>query len=373
MKIIIAPDSFKGSLTNLQAAQAMQEAVLAVFPEAKTAVLPISDGGEGAAEVLSSALSGKMYRAKVHGPYGRIVDAGYFLSDDGLGIVELAQAAGLMLVQPQERSPIFSSTLGVGELMMDALQAGAKSLCLTLGGSATNDGGAGIAKAMGIRLLDCKGEELPPTCEGIGRLSLIDVSRLDARVSSVPIHIACDVKNPLCGPYGASYIYGPQKGASPEMIREMDDILSRYAKLLCSASKKENLALLPGSGAAGGAALPLLAFCNAKLCSGIDFILDALQFDSHLSQAALLLTGEGKIDMQTSHGKAIDGLIRRAEKYGVPVAAFAGRLELGENAYPKADVRFYEINPKGQPIEESIVQAYTNLRSACIRALENFR
>lgn len=370
MKIVIAPDSFKGSLTNAQAAKALCRAVREVYPSAETVVLPISDGGEGAAEVLASALPGKMYQRIVRGPYGRSVEASYFLSDAGLGVVELAQAAGLTLTEPQERFPLNATTFGVGELLLDALKNGAKQLCLTLGGSATNDGGAGIAQALGILLLDAAGKEIEPTCAGLSRLQSVDASKQNSALSKVPLSIACDVKNPLCGPEGASYIYGPQKGADFETAKEMDGILCRYEKLLSAAAGKRGLGQLPGSGAAGGAALPLLAFYEARLLSGVDMVLDALKFEEHLKGAALVLTGEGKIDSQTKYGKAIHGVITRARKAKVPVAAFAGALELAPGDYAENGVSFYRINPPGEQLADSMAQAEEHLQTVCAKALK---
>lgn len=370
MKIVIAPDSFKGSLSSEEAAEAMRAAVQEVMPHAQSVILPISDGGEGAVQVLSTALPGRMQKKCVTGPYGQPVEASYFLSDSGLGIIELAEAAGLTLSAPEERRPICATTLGVGELMLDALNHGATSLCLTLGGSATNDGGAGIARALGVLLLDEAGREVAPNCAGLASLHRIDASHLSPLLKNTPILIACDVQNPLCGPKGASHIYGPQKGADAGMIVEMDEILSRYEKLLSAASGKENLGLLPGSGAAGGAALPLLAFLNARLVSGIDLVLDTLRFEEKAKDAALVLTGEGKIDGQTKYGKAIAGVISRAQALGVPVAAFGGIIAVGKCAYPHQAVSFYGINPPGEPLEISLRRAKENLKAACIAALQ---
>lgn len=370
MKIVIAPDSFKGSLSSKEAAEAMQSAVLEVLPKAQIVILPISDGGEGAAQVLATALPGRMRKRRVSGPYGNQVEASYFLADSGLGVIELAEAAGLTLIAPEERSPIRATTLGVGELMLDALKHGATSLCLTLGGSATNDGGAGIARALGILLLDEEGKEVAPSCAGLAKLYHIDTSHLSPLLQNIPILIACDVQNPLCGPKGASHIYGPQKGADAGMIHEMDEILSRYEKLLSAASGKQNLGLLPGSGAAGGAALPLLAFLNAQLVSGIDLVLNTLEFEKKAKGAALVLTGEGKIDRQTSYGKAIAGVISRAQALGVHVAAFGGVVSVEKSAYPRHAVSFYGINPPGEPMEVSLRRAKENLRTACTAALK---
>lgn len=369
MKIIIAPDSFKGSLSGQEAAEAMRQAIRAVFPEAECVVLPISDGGEGAARVLASALPGKFCQKRVCGPYEKRVLASYYLAKSGMGIVELAEAAGLTLTSQKERRPLYSTTFGVGELLIDAVSNGAAQLCLTLGGSATNDGGAGIAKALGIRLLNGEGREVAPNCAGLAELAQIDPDQMRPEFRKIPILIACDVTNPLCGPEGASHIYGPQKGADAHMAEQMDAILARYETLLSDASGKQSLGALAGSGAAGGAALPLLAFCNAKLVSGIDLVLDTLEFERHLQGADLVLTGEGKIDSQTKYGKAIEGIISRAQKKHVPVLAFAGILEKELEASGR-DVRYVEINPPGQSREESMRSAFENLQASCQKALK---
>ncbi len=369
MKIIIAPDSFKGSLSGQQAAEAMRQAIGRVFPKAECVVLPISDGGEGAAQVLASALSGRFCQKQVCGPYEKRVQASYYLAESGLGIVELAEAAGLTLAAQEERCPLYSTTFGVGELLIDAVSNGAAQLCLTLGGSATNDGGAGIAKALGIRLLNGEGREVAPNCAGLAELAQIDAAPMRPEFWEIPILIACDVTNPLCGPEGASHIYGPQKGADARMAEQMDAILARYERLLSAASGKPSIGALPGSGAAGGAALPLLAFCNAKIVSGIDLVLDTLEFERHLQGADLVLTGEGKIDGQTKYGKAIEGIISRAQKKHVPIWAFAGILEKGLDA-GRQGVRFFEINPPGQNKEQSMRHAFENLRASCQKALK---
>ena len=371
MKIIIAPDSFKGSLSGKEAAEAMLQAIRAVVPDATCIVLPISDGGEGAAHVLASALPGKFYQKQVCGPYEKPVQASYYLTESRLGIVELAEAAGLTLTTPGERNPLYATTFGVGELLLDAIANGATQLCLTLGGSATNDGGAGIAKALGIRLLNRDGKEVAPHCAGLEELAHIDAAGMRPEFREIPILIACDVKNPLCGPEGASHIYGPQKGADAHMVGQMDAILAHYETLLSDASGNQSLGALAGSGAAGGAALPLLAFCNAKIVSGIDLVLDTLEFERHLQDANLVLTGEGKIDGQTKYGKAIEGIIARAQNKNVPVWAFAGILEKTEAG--RQQVRFWGINPPGQSREESMRSAFDNLRSSCQKALEELQ
>ncbi len=365
MKWMLCPDSFKGSLSAEQAAQAMAEGILAAEPEAEIVRFPIADGGEGTMQVLKRAGGGEEVRRQVEGPYGAPVTAAY-LRRGRRAIVELAQASGLTL--SAERAPLRASTYGTGMLLRDALLHGAEEVCLTLGGSATNDGGAGIAAALGIRLLDAAGRELPPNCEGLEKLVRVDASGMLPQARACRFLIACDVKNPLCGPEGASAVYGPQKGADAPMIARMDAVLERYARLLERQTGRE-LLTLPGGGAAGGAAIPLLAFAQATLCTGIDLVLDALDFDAAVEGAACILTGEGRIDAQTRFGKAIAGIAARARKRGIPVAVFAGKVGLSPTECPPG-MRVYGINSPGGTLAEQMAHAYENLREAVYRAVK---
>lgn len=363
MKWMLCPDSFKGSLSAEQAAQAMAEGIRRAEPEAEIVRFPIADGGEGTMQVLRRAGGGQEVRRQVTGPYGESVTASY-LRVGKRAIVELAQASGLLVTE--RREPILSTTYGTGMLLRDALLHGAEEVCLTLGGSATNDGGAGIAAALGVRFLDADGGELPPTCEGLSRLARIDASGMLPQARTCRFLIACDVKNPLCGPEGASAVYGPQKGADAPMIARMDAVLEHYARLLEWQTGRELLSL-PGGGAAGGAAIPLLAFAQVTLCAGIDLVLDALDFDTAAAGAACILTGEGRIDAQTKFGKAIAGVAARAEKLGIPVAVFAGKVSLSPAECPPG-MRVYGINPPGGTLAEQMAHAYENLREAVYRA-----
>ncbi len=368
MKIIISPVSFKGSLSAFEAASAMKEGIFLVDKAIKVEEMPIADGGEGTVDVIAGRQKGNFVRHVVPGPDGQPVDAKYFLSETGTAYIELAQASGLTLLKRKKRIPILASTYGTGVLIKDALDHGAHKICLTLGGSATNDGGAGIAKALGIRIVDNAGEEVVPNCLGLSCACNIDLSHMDKRLSAVDFEIACDVQNPLCGEWGASFVYGPQKGANETLVKQMDSILYRYGRLLADITGKE-IVLLPGSGAAGGAALPLLAFANARLSSGIDMVLDAVKIDESLKDASLVLTGEGKIDRQTNFGKAIHGLHKRTAPRGIPLLAFGGHIEEGISM---PGLYLYGINPPGEKTEISMEHAHENLRRTVADRLSAF-
>jgi glycerate kinase len=361
MKFMLAPDSFKGSLSAEQAVQAMTEGIQTVIPEAQLVSMPIADGGEGTIEVLQRALGGEKRYMHVPGPYGREVEACYLYTRQ-MAVIELAQASGLTLTSKEERNPMQASTYGTGLLIRDALERGVKQICLTLGGSATNDGGAGIAKALGISLIDEAGRTVEPNCAGLACLKRVNKDKIHPLVEQCNFVIACDVKNPLCGSNGASAIYGPQKGANTVMVQQMDEILKQYGEILEKTSGR-SVVSLEGSGAAGGAALPLLAFANARLCSGIDLVLDALSFDRQLEDVDWVFSGEGKIDAQTSFGKAIDGIAQRARKQGVPVAVFAGSLGMEPESCPEG-MYLRSINPAEGTLEEHMKHAYENLRKA---------
>jgi glycerate kinase len=326
MNIIVAPDSFKGSLTALEAADAIIQGVRDVLPDAEIVSIPLADGGEGTVEALVRATEGKIAKAKVTGPMGEPVEARFgLLGDDVTGVVEMAQAAGLFLVPPDKRNPLLATTYGVGELMLAALDAGCTQLIVGLGGSATNDGGAGMAQALGVRLLGPEGKEVGRGGAALMDLDRIDISGLDPRIPRTTIYAASDVTNPLCGPNGASAVYGPQKGASEEMVAMLDKALWHYGGVVSEQLQVE-VRDLPGAGAAGGLGAGLVALAGAKIRSGPSLVLELLRFEEYLEAADLVLTGEGKIDRQIEFGKAISGVALLAEKHGVPVIALTGWL-----------------------------------------------
>lgn len=325
MKILIATDSYKGSLSTLQAAQSMKKGILKVFPEAQVEFMPIADGGEGTVEALITALGGRYCKEIVTGPNGDTVEAKYGILESGEAVIEMAAASGLPLVPENERNIMKATSYGTGQLIKAALEQGCRKIFLGIGGTATNDGGVGIAQALGVHFLDANGKEVGFGGEALRDICRIDISERDYRITQTDICVMCDVTNPLIGPNGASGIYGPQKGATPEMIEILDENLRHLSALVGTELRKE-LTWMPGAGAAGGAGMGLTAFLGAKLLPGIEAVMDAGDMDRKLRWADLVLTGEGKIDYQSVCGKVIDGLAGRAKKYGKPVIAIAGSI-----------------------------------------------
>jgi len=329
LRIVLAPDSFKGSLTAAQAAAAMAEGVRRACPDAEVILMPLADGGEGTVEALVVATGGRRQSARVMGPLGDLVNAAWGrLGPGGDAVVEMAAAAGLPLVPADKRDPRRTTTFGVGELLRQAVEAGAKRLIIGLGGSATNDGGAGAMQALGVRFWDAAGAPLPAPVTGADliRLARVDASALHALLAGVEVVIASDVTNVLLGPTGASAVYGPQKGAGAGAVAELDAALTRYAAVL-RRDLGRDVAAQPGAGAAGGMGAGLMAFLGAQMQSGIDLILDAARFEERAQGADWLLTGEGRIDAQTLAGKTISGVLRRCRPLGVPALAFGGSVD----------------------------------------------
>ncbi len=328
MKVIVCPDSFKGSLSAVEAADAMARGVQLSASSADVQIevvrIPLADGGEGTVNALARATGGQIRKVKAHGPLMREVDSFFGISGDGMiAIIEMAAASGLCLVSDEERNPLIASTIGTGELILSAVDAGVKKIVVGIGGSATNDGGSGAMRALGARFLSQDGEELSEGGAALVDLAGIDMSGFRFPVGEIEVEVACDVTNPLCGSTGASAVFGPQKGATPEMVRLLDKALARYAEVIKNDLGKD-IVDMPGAGAAGGLGAGLAAFLNAKLRSGIDMVLDAANFDEALSDADLVITGEGRVDEQTAYGKTIGGVLKRAWKAGVPVVAVAG-------------------------------------------------
>lgn len=331
MKIIIASDSYKESLTSKQVGETIKRA----FDEqlnSEAIVIPIGDGGEGTVEALVDATEGTFVELEVKNPLLEPVMARYGLSGDrNTAFIEMASASGLNLVEYERRNPFISSTYGTGQLIKDAVDRGAKEIIIGIGGSATNDGGIGMAAALGVRFINQQGYEITPNNEGIESLAKIDYSSIDSRLKNVKVTIACDVNNPLTGRNGASYIYGPQKGADEEMVKRMDTNLEKLDRLF-KRDLGKSINEIPGAGAAGGLGAGLVAFLDGTLMSGIDMVLDFLNFDEAIKDADLVITGEGRIDYQTIMNKAPIGVARRAKKQGIKVigisAVFGDRAEV---------------------------------------------
>ncbi|KYQ85605.1 MULTISPECIES: glycerate kinase [unclassified Thermoactinomyces] len=329
MKIVIAPDSFKESMSAMEAACAIEKGFQKVMPDAEYVKVPMADGGEGTVRSMVDATGGEIRKETVTGPLGTEVEAFYGITGDRkMAVIEMAAASGIHLVPKEKRNPLVTTTKGTGELIRAALDQGVKRIVIGIGGSATNDGGAGMAQALGAKLLDKDGNPLGFGGGELSKLDSIDLSQLDPRLKEVHIEVACDVDHPLTGERGASAVFGPQKGATPEMVAILDANLARYAQVV-----KETLGIdvdpIPGAGAAGGLGAGLVAFLGASLKRGVDVVAEAVQLDKHMAQASLVITGEGKIDGQTIHGKTPVGVAKRAKKYGIPVIGIAGML--GEN------------------------------------------
>ncbi|HDY7773642.1 glycerate kinase [Vibrio vulnificus] len=326
MKIIIAPDSYKESLTAMDVAIAIEKGFKQVLPDAHYVKLPMADGGEGTVQSMVDATGGTIIEHTVTGPLGQRVDGFFGLLGEGkTAVIEMAAASGLHLVTPDQRNPLITTTFGTGELIKAALDHGVKHIIVGIGGSATNDGGIGMAQALGIKLLDAHGNALGHGGGELAKLATIDCSQLDPRLAQVRLEVACDVDNPLCGPKGASAVFGPQKGATPEMVTILDKNLAHYAAII-----KQQLGVdvrdMAGAGAAGGMGAALLGLLNAELRPGIEIVMDAVRLDEIVADADLVITGEGRIDSQTIHGKTPIGVARTAKKHGLPVIGIAGCL-----------------------------------------------
>ena len=327
MKIIISPDSFKGSVSAIEVAQNIEEAILSVDSTVQTVTMPVADGGEGTIEAIASCIPTELHERVVCGPMGEKVKAYFATIEDGqTAIVEMAQASGLPLVPTSERDPRIATTYGTGELMKEALDLGCKKMIIGIGGSATNDGGAGALMALGASFKDSEGAEIALGGSSLVRLDKIDLSGFDKRIYDVDIVVACDVINPLTGANGASAIYGPQKGATPEMVAELDAALEHFADV-SKVVLREDYHTHPGTGAAGGLGFALVAFCKAKFASGIDIVLDVCGFEKQLEDADLVITGEGRIDGQSVCGKVLYGIGTKAKAKNVPVIAIGGGVK----------------------------------------------
>lgn len=334
MKIVVAPDSFKGNLSALEVAARIEEGIKRADGEIVVKKIPIADGGEGTVEALVIATDGKILHKRVHGPLMEEIDSFFgILGDNETAVIEMAAAAGLSLVAEDKRNPMETTTYGVGELIRAAIELGCKRIIVGIGGSGTNDGGMGMAQALGVRFLDKMGNILGYGGKQLIDIHSIDIAGLEAKLMEIEIIVACDVKNPLYGREGAAYIYGPQKGATAEMVEALDRGLKNYADII-NDKLKINIADIPGSGAAGGLGGGLIAFTHASLSPGIDIVTKYCSFEEEIKDADLLITGEGKTDRQTAYGKVPVGLSQIASRYNIPVVCLSGGLADGyEDVY----------------------------------------
>ncbi len=367
MNILILSDSFKGSLSSAKTGAGIARGFKRVFPEARYRVLSMADGGEGTVEALVSGVGGRWYEKTVTGPLGEPVSARYAVLNNGTAAMEMAEASGIALIAPEERDPNRATTYGTGELIKDALDNGAKKIFIGIGGSATNDGGSGMAAALGVRFLKKDGTGIAPGGRDLINLHRIDVSGLDPRLKNVEVTVACDVKNPLYGPNGASCIFGPQKGADPETVKALDAALRNYGEKLRELLGRD-IANIPGAGAAGGLGAGLIAFCGGVLKPGIDEITAALELDKHMQWADIAVTGEGQIDKTSAMGKVLSGVGALGKKYGKPVIAFGGGIGAGAEAVYEAGITAYtSITHKPMELSYAIENAEALIEGAAER------
>lgn len=323
MKAVIAIDSLKGSLTSLQAGSAAAEGVRRVYPDAQIEIFPIADGGEGTVDALVTGLKGKKQTVSAMDPLGRPIVCEYGILPNGTAVIEMSCAAGITLITKEERNPLHTTTYGVGEVIRDAIARGCRNFVIGIGGSATNDGGIGMLQALGFGILDAEGKPVSMGSKGLQEIAAITTENALPELKQCRFQIACDVTNPLCGSHGCSAVYGPQKGATPEMVAQMDTWLQNYADIVKTVLPHSDQNM-PGAGAAGGIGFAFAAFLNGKLVSGIDLILREIDIETHIQTADIIITGEGRLDAQTVMGKAPIGIAKIAKKYQKPVIAFSG-------------------------------------------------
>lgn len=368
MNIVIAADSFKGCCTSLEAAAEFKRGIFRVFPDAVIDIIPIADGGEGTVNAVLSALGGSLETVPVKGPLGEEVNAVFGVISQNRAVIEMAAASGLTLVKGK-KDVLCASTYGTGQLIKAALDAGCTDIYIGIGGSATNDGGAGMAQALGVSFLDSHGFPIPPGGGSLYLIEKIDISDLDKRLKEARITVMSDVNNPLCGENGASAVYGPQKGASPEQVALLDKGLKHLAQKV-RGQLKADLEETPGAGAAGGLGFGLMAFAGAKLRSGIEAILDLSGFDRLAAAADIIITGEGNLDAQSAMGKAAAGVAGRAKKYGKPVVAIAGGISReARSVYERGIDAAISSTCRPMSVQEAVESAGELLADAAERAM----
>lgn len=374
MKAVLAIDSFKGSLSSFEAGCAVREGIKNAFPEAKVAIRPIADGGEGTVDALYAGMNGEKQEVLVTGPLGNKVCATYAITEEKIAVIEMSAAAGITLVKPEERNPLKTTTYGVGEMICDAIKKGCRSFIIGIGGSATNDGGAGMLQSLGFDLKDKDGKKIPFGAEGLSVLYEIDDKNVIPELKECEFNIACDVKNPLCGEDGATKVYGPQKGATEEMIVKIDGWLSSFAE----KAKKVNPDAdkdFPGAGAAGGLGFCFMTFLGGRLKNGIELILEKTRLEEYIKDADLVITGEGRLDGQTVMGKAPFGVASLAKKYNKPVIAFSGCIGKGAEALNENGIdAYFPILQNVCSLKDALNKdnAYENLKNTAEQAVRLF-
>jgi len=363
---LLAPDSFKESMTAKEVCIAMEKGLSRVYPDARFIHVPMADGGEGTVQSLVDASGGSLHTKEVTGPLGFPVTASFGLLGDGeTAAIEMASASGIHFVTKETKNPLMTTTYGTGELIGECLDRGVKKILIGIGGSATNDGGAGMAEALGVRFLDEKGQEIPRGGGGLARLSKIDTSGLDARLQDVEIVVACDVTNPLCGEHGASAVFGPQKGATPEMVRTLDANLAHYADIITKQLGRD-VRDVPGAGAAGGLGAGLLVFTTSELRKGVEIVLDYTELERKAGEADIVFTGEGGIDFQTKFGKTPYGVAAAVKRAGKKVIAVAGYVGDGiETLYDEGIDAIFGIVQGAGELPELLAAGPENVARTC--------
>jgi glycerate kinase len=373
MKILVAPDKFKGSLEAIEVCRATEEGIHLAFPEAEVISIPLADGGEGTTRILTGHTGGKYVDALVHDPLGRPITAQYGISGDGqTAFIEMALASGLLLLKPDEYDPMKTSTFGTGELIRNAMDLGVKQIIMGIGGSATNDGGIGMAAAMGYLFYDENGVLLEPIGQSLNQIRHIDSNDADPRLGKIPVTVACDVTNPLFGKTGASYIYGPQKGADPDMVEQLDLGLKNLSRVATNTFGTD-VSGFAGAGAAGGSGAGALWFLKGELEGGVSIVMKYTGIETHIQSADLVITGEGKVDEQTLHGKVIQGLSDFCLKYNKPLAVVCGTLDISiEDAAAAGITSAVSILNKPQTLEEARGNAFGGVREATFHLMRLF-
>lgn len=356
-KIIVASDSFKGSLSSLGVAEAAAKAIYEIEPQCEVVKVDVADGGEGTMDALRRTLGGEKVFIEVSDPLGRPIQASYVILEDGVtAVLEMAVASGLPLLDPSERNPLKTSTYGTGQIIADALSRGCRKFLVGIGGSATNDAGMGMLQALGVRFYDAAGAQLQGRGELLEKVANIDMCSLCDGLKDAEFIVACDVEAPLYGPTGAAYVFAPQKGADPAMVERLDNGLKHFSEVVFnSLGTAEDYAKSPGAGAAGGLGFGFIAFLNARLERGIEMVLDAIGFDQLIEGASLVITGEGRVDTQTLSGKTPYGVLKRAMKQGIPVVAIGGSVTLDpKEALEAGFAGVYAVTPAGMPLETAM-------------------
>ena len=353
-KIVVASDSFKGSLTSLEVAAGAEQGIHEVFPECEVVKVNVADGGEGTMDALRSTLGGQWVTVAAADPLGRPRNVSYVVLGDGnTAVIEMSAASGLPLLEPQERNPMLTSTCGTGHMIADALSRGCRRFLVGIGGSATNDAGMGMLEALGFRFMDKDGNVLPGRGESMAEVVDIDMSHVRPEVEESEFIIACDVDSPFCGPRGAAYVFSPQKGADPQMVAELDAGMEHLAEVIVRTTGKD-IRNIPGAGAAGGLGGGFLAFLNARLERGIEMVLDAIAFDDIIRGSDLVITGEGRVDSQTLTGKTPYGIMKRAQKQNIRTVAIGGSVKLGDDDDVSGFDSIWPVTPEGMPLEEAM-------------------